>query len=39
MDTVFDFLLTLGELLVTTPIGAILLGVVLVSFVSKVVRS
>jgi len=38
MEAIFEFLYTLGELLITTPIGAILLGMAFVSFLAKAVR-
>lgn len=39
MEALFEFAVTLGELLTTTKLGAVVLGMVLVSFIAKVVRS
>lgn len=39
MEAIFEFAVTLGELLTTTKLGAVVLGMALVSFIAKAVRS
>lgn len=39
MEALLEFAVTLGELLTTTKLGAVVLGMVLFSFIAKVVRS